>query len=572
MRPALARDHFGATERAASSKETEQEMTPTSRKTSMRGNSIRAALFLLAAALQFSLMGACFGLKDVTRYPADAGPDGGCMVGAATSDFFVDPSADAGPCAFPTIGAAVAAAQSSRAPLPKTVHVPAGTYSAPAETFPIDLRGGISLVGAGRDATIVSGAALARGFQTARNALTQLSRSGPVYATFLVGDTQNASEISNLSIELPPGMPIDGREAIVCDRGNASQVPPTPNTTVGGVSIDGFEVGVRVTASGLPPNSPSSGCNLEFESSLVQNGWYGVVADGILANGGSSQPVSVRLENENTFLNMDTGGTSYPYLLNGAGLVTCDAVTGVVVKNNYFKQDPGQTGDWGIYATATDATYGSPGFDIEDNDFGPLTNGGIWLWGDVLVDKLVNNKFHDISMQKNYGLGFLAIGLLVKSDAGNLQGPFPIIRYARGNSFIGNDVGVDFRSAYTALPSNGASLHFDFGTATEAGNNIFSCNSAPTVIAGAGAGADVQMEFQTQQPVVTLPFEGNVWDHVPPTVSTGSWKPNVPGAAPPGVDIWLAGADAGLLGGNVDPANGTVVDVGPCPAGRVAGP
>ncbi len=440
----------------------------------------------------------------------------------------------------------------------RTIHVPAGTFTVPAETFPIDLRGGISLVGAGR-ATIVEGAGSTT-FAAPQNVLGPLSVAAQVQATLLVGDATKSSRLAALSIQPPAGQAIDGLEAIVCDRGNAGPSAPAPNTLVSGVAIAGFEVGVRVTTSG---SGAQSGCNLDLGSSEVKNGSYGVVADGLAdGTGAAVQPVTVRLEN-NTFLDIDITGGGYPHVLNGAGLATCDAVTGVVVTGNRFAQDT-MLGDWGIWAVR-DGAYDTPGFDIENNEFGPLTNGGIWLWGNVTVDRLVNNRFHDISMAPAAENGWLASGLLVYADVGFQPGPFPLVRYARGNSFFANDVGVDFRSAYTALPGNAAGL--DFGTAQDPGNNTFRCNSAPAVLAPA-AGSDVRMEFRTAVPVVAVPFEGNLWDHAPPSVSTASWT-----AAPPGTDVWLAATDAGApMGGSFDFANGTTVATPPCPPGRVAGP
>jgi hypothetical protein len=557
-------------------------MLPMSRTRNALGGSARAALFILLGAMQCSLLGACFGLKQTpggdagaeaaSEYEAgseeSSAPDAGCMPNGQATDFYVDPSANAAPCSFPTITAAVSAAQSSIM-TPRTIHVPAGTFTTPGETFPIDLRGGISLVGAGQGATTVIGAGRTT-FIPAQNTRTWLSRAATVQATFLVGDPEKASTISGLSLQPPAGRAIDGLEAIVCERGNASQQPPAPNTTVDHVRIEGFEVGVRVTTLGggsVPSRpGPNSGCNLQLTLSTLKNGYFGVVADGVGIGTVDVQPVSFDLEN-NVFLNMDIGGSQF-LAMNGAGLATCNAVAGPVIKNNQFLQEPQKFTDWGIWAV-TNTVYELSGFDIEGNSFGPLTNGGIWLWGTVNVKRLVNNKFHDISMEPAANLGWLAAALLMNADVANGPGPFPVVSYARQNEFTGNDIGVDFRSLFTQLPSNGASLTFDFGTASDKGQNTFSCNSAPASLQTFGAGADVIMEFRTPEPVVTVPFEGNFWDHHPPTVGTSSW---VPPSTPVGTDVWLA-ADAGvLMGGNIDSDGATAVTPGPCPSGRVAGP
>jgi hypothetical protein len=150
-----------------------------------------------------------------------------------------------------------------------------------------------------------------------------------VYATILAGDAERSSQISGLTMALPPGE-VSGTEAIVCDRGNAARSPRPPNALVSHVEIHGFEVGVRVTWSG----PPLSGCNLSLTSSSIHDGWFG-----------------------------------------------------------------------------------------ERNDFGPLTTGGIGLWGPIIVDELLDNSIHDNSMVAGFHFGVPDGPLLDTADASTASTP-----------------------------------------------------------------------------------------------------------------------------------------------------
>src|SRR5579859_5679536 len=153
-----------------------------------------------------------------------------CPPVTTASDFYVVPSGDAEACnTFSTIAAALQAARSSTAAQRSTIHLAAGTYSDQAE-FPIDLRGGISLQGSGKD-SILAGSGPATVLPPA-NQYFALSNAPAVSATILVGDPEKTSQISGVSIDMAPGGAMAGTEAIVCDRGNAATTPPSPNTVV----------------------------------------------------------------------------------------------------------------------------------------------------------------------------------------------------------------------------------------------------------------------------------------------------------------------------------------------------
>jgi hypothetical protein len=152
----------------------------------------------------------------------------------------------------------------------------------------------------------------------------------------------------------------------------------------------------------------------------------------------------------------------------------------------------------------------------------------------------------------------------------------PYIAYARSNTFVGNDVAVDFRSDTQALSSDPA-LRSDFGTAIDPGHNEFRCNSAPSnLVAGGYSGGDVWMDLRlpAAEPVV-VPFQGNVWDHAPPTVLF--W--NGSQAVPDGIDemVYATPTDGGtdgassLVWGALDSANATTTAF-TCPGANVPGP
>jgi hypothetical protein len=212
--------------------------------------------------------------------------------------------------------------------------------------------------------------------------------------------------------------------------------------------------------------------------------------------------------------------------------------------------------------------YDPIGIDIEDNVVGPLLNEGIALFGKVAVKSLLRNKVQGVSMQEAPGYGWLGIGLSL-----GLEGypDVPFVALARDNVFIGNDVGVDFRSTTDALDPSRMS---DFGTATSPGGNRFQCNSGWAVD---NAGGDVFMQMRVNVPApAVVPFEGNIWDHKPPTTD---FAPDTAPTYPRGIDVLEyavpSGADGGgppqLLGGAIDTAGATTMSI-PCPPNRVAGP
>jgi hypothetical protein len=481
------------------------------------------------------------------------------------TDFYVDKSADAGACAFATLGAAAAAASASTAPS-RTIHLAAGTYSvATGESFPIVLRG-ISLVGAGESQTVLTGTGL-WDVPIPTNATSWLTGTNMVVATLVVGDVTQVT-ISGLSLTQDSAT-MAGTEAIVCDRGT-NGTSADPKVAVTHVTTDGFEIGLRVTWSSLP----LSGCSVSVTSSSFKNGWFGIASDGAVdpTSRATRQGVAIQVGDgtpagANTFLNMSVPPTAplQAPAYSGAGISVADAVT-AVVRGNRFLQDSTSIADMGILIEQGGPYHSPSGITIDGNEFGPLANAGVELSGTVVVDSLVGNSFHDISMQQLTGAGWLGVALEMDDSANQF---FPVVTHARGNTFFGNDVGVAMRAYYAG--SVPAGFLSDFGNATDSGGNTFRCNSAAAAVQPFGGGADVVTDMAQPQPMLVLPFEGNVWDHAPPTQTVGSPE----SAEPIGVDVFsVSMADAGLaVDPTIDVGHASTTDGGPpCPAGNVAGP
>ncbi len=156
------------------------------------------------------------------------------------------------------------------------------------------------------------------------------------------------------------------------------------------------------------------------------------------------------------------------------------------------------------------------------------------LSGPVVVDPLSGNTFHEVTSAGSMQ-GWPAIGLLLLCDSS----AFPTVR-VRGNSFLGNDNGVQIRTGFDCSP-----LTLDFGTAHDPGGNTFRCNSSLAADASSGLSADFGVYVPNAPPGSSVPCEGNAWDHAPPT-----------------------GDDLVATGPSVDTANAVAGSAPACPAGR----
>ena len=418
--------------------------------------------------------------RDASDNPADASTDsivdvGGDATGEVASDvsagdasdFYVRMLPPDGGTMYPTIREALSAANASSAQN-CTIHLGAGTYSE-GEVFPLVLRNGLSLVGAGPSTNLLgTGPAGVLPPPVPRGS----AAANDVAATILVGDAAKASTVAHLSIQSPLAN-APGSDGIVCDRGTTAGPGPTPaNTLIDDVTLDGFPIGLNVMSS----PSPRSGCAARLTRSTVKNGSFGVVAAGW--SSGYVQLVSVQLgdgtaDGGNVFQNLQENPGA---LGTGAGLVSLDAVTGVQVVHNTFVGS-----DQAIWVAQTTASSPSSGMNIENNDIGSMTMSGFRIWGPTVISKLMGNTFHDVTTVP-VNAPYVGPALALQSNG---TPALPTVVTARGNSFFGNDVGVFVRSS-DSIPS----ATVDFGTSTDPGGNAFRCNASP-VPRNNGSGGDV---------------------------------------------------------------------------------
>ena len=466
------------------------------------------------AAFGAAASAGCFALKSDAPIPLDPAAN------PPQSDFYVDPSgALAG--SYLTITEAIVAANASGADA-KVIHVSPGNYRAPSETFPLVLRDGVSLEGSSMGDTSILGTGPI-------DVAPPPNSTTPVSAAIVIGDAVKASHITHITFPQVASKP-DGQEAILCDRGNAGTDAPE-NVVIDDAHFRGFEVGVRVMA--LPG---TSGCHVRITRSTFEDGFYGVLAQGIVHDDGS--PVSVvsvhlgdgSLQGGNSFTRLRIGLGNLAGL-NGSGLCALPGSVGVTASHNTFSH-----GDRGITIVQGRGGDRTHGVTIDHNDFGFLEMTGLVLHGNTTLATITNNHFHDIaeSAEASALVGPLAgTGFVAQVYDG-----FGAI-LARGNTFETCSIGVQILATQGAASLNDADLlRIDFGSPSTAGNNVFRCNSSTQAEANSGSGStsggDVFFAAATTGST-SLNFEGNTWDHVPPTAEVGV------SSVDPGIDILAQG-------------------------------
>ncbi len=428
---------------------------------------------------------------------------------ANSADFYVDATSFAagtgtGSCPFQTITAALTAANASTA-ANKTIHVAAGTYDAAlGETFPLVLRKGISLAGAGAATTTIKGTG-ALDHSAAGGTLNGASYN----VTILTGDTTGTSTISGLTLTSTLMTPMGGYLGVFCDQGNAANTTsapppsplPTPTTVLSSVTIGpNYDYGI---IGGTTTTPALAGCNIKVVGSTITGNNNGMWVVGCGAGTGKIS-VAAALGDGTA-----TGGNSFVSNKNGAGggvgVVGWDCVSPLTFDNNVFDGD-----DNGINVTnhsgpaGGDATLPQPDvYEVRNNSFKNLTGVGLQADRGVLIDQLLGNTFTNIST----GAGGATNAVALRFTTTNSQ-----VTKARNNSFIGNDVGVeaDVNPFVATTRPN-----FDWGTAADPGNNVFACNSSAHT---GGMGSDFFFAVATGS-TVTIPLQGNKWDHVPPMTS-----------------------------------------------------
>ncbi len=430
------------------------------------------------------------------------------------SDFYVDGKAVASPtgslgCPYPTIGAALAPAGSSSAAM-KTVHIAAGTYGA-NEVFPIIVRNGISLAGAGASTTTIQG----QGSFNAHAEFSQLDYT--VQTTILIGsDGAGAAPAQTLSgvTLIPSPAPPANSYGVICDRGNAvprtSPSPsPAPNVTLKGLTIGpGFSIGVIDTNS-HPSAGAESACNLLVVGSTFTGLRVGIWALGAGLNNlnDSSHDVALQVGDgsatgANHFTNIhDPNGTGYPFGggANGAlGVNAWDGVSPCILWGNTF-----DSSDAGVSFSEHPNDHL---LRMVGNTLSGLGNYGVIIGNSAVLDMFSGNVISGVGGGPGTLSGFGHCALCMGSNT-NQTGS--TMRKARNNQLVGNEVGVE-------VSGNGitAARTMDFGTAADPGGNTFSCNSNGT------NGADVYFHLSSASDATVLQMVGNSWDHAVPSTTS----------------------------------------------------
>jgi tRNA A-37 threonylcarbamoyl transferase component Bud32 len=410
-------------------------------------------------------------------------------------------------CPVTTITAALALAGEDG---DKVIHVAAGRYDATlGERFPLVVRGGLSLAGAGAEQTIVAGTGEAP-LAPEVGGLSQDPGDPAPRAALLLGDTRRETRVSGITFRSTSPAPLVREKGILCLRGNLTSftgAAPPPNTHLAGVKLEGFGTAVVAHFAVAPE---ARGCNLEVVDAEIARGLTGVWQLGCGERSGYRAPTGVRVD-RTAFVDLrESGGT-------GIGILVWDCARRLEVRRSTFSQ-----GDGGVLVIRHGEEPAAQVV-IEGNRFDDLTRFGVRLERAAVIDLLADNMF---SLDRRGGMAVRAPAVVL-DQRGQPPPGFPEILRARGNRFHDNGTGVEVRGE-GQIPLG---TRIDFGTPEDPGGNHFICNSARA--GGAAAGFDVLVALKGA-PLSRLSFAGNVWDHAPPTV-------RLLGAAENGTDVVVAG-------------------------------
>jgi parallel beta-helix repeat protein len=387
-------------------------------------------------------------------------------------------------CPFARISDAVAAVPGPGT----TIIVAAGTYA--GESFPIDLRGGTSLIGAGAGVTIVDGIGP---YDPAADGGFLKRFLEPWQVSFLIGDPQLPSRLSGVTVRnssavAPPAWGL----GVVCNRGNTPRTGPipSPNTVVDHVAVEAlYEVGMVVT------NQDNSACNLSLVSSTISGSHCGLWSTGytdaldlppvaLQVGDGSSDGGNQFTQIRDPIACQTTDPQAVPTIQcgnSGSAIYLFGNERQVIIRGNRIN-----SGDIGLVS----APYGTVPEHVvfDDNQLQELRY-GIQLHFSSSVDEMNGNQISSCDQ---------AVALYDSSQV-----------RARGNSIVGNKTGV-----YINANPVGDQRVIDFGTPADPGANRIHCNSSLNMSA---TGFDVGLQLQA--PNGTLWLAGNFWDHLPPSLS-----------------------------------------------------
>jgi hypothetical protein len=385
---------------------------------------------------------------------------------------------------------------------PRRVYVGPGVYDESlGERFPIEIPMDVLVEGAGSDKTIISGLGFSQ---------MEVNRDvrGEYMSTIVMGHEEFVRRIANVSLRPGNRLPQMRTFGVFCKRGNAPQTweaPVQPNAMIHGVDIAGaYTSGVDV----------SIGCNLALTSSKISDSEYGVTAEGCFGQWRYGYP-ALELGD-----GTPGGGNEFENIKasdNWAAAVYSRSCARVSATYNYFHDS-----NVGILLGGAAAyVEGADHAIIENNRFEDLDHAGVFLHGGrVVVDSLSGNRFERISTELHEDP---PVGVGLASVSYDDEEPLPQVLRARNNTFRLNDVAVNIQGVSPLTLER----IIDFGTTESPGGNVFSCNS--TGATSWIAGGDVRLDVPNADGV-TLPFAGNMWDHLPPSRGETSESADANGA------------------------------------------
>ena len=430
------------------------------------------------------------------------------------TEFYVDASSNSvtgsAACPVKTITRALDLASTSTSTGMKTIHLSAGVYDAAlGEVFPLRVPGAVSVVGAGAAKSFIRGIA------------PWQEDEAIILATVVAGSSNKATTIAGVSLRpgVYAGTVAAGTEhvGVFCERGD---------TTVRGAQIGpGYVEGVKVDNNTATESGTITVTSSAFDGADSPLSW----ASGVFAAGHGCGSVWGRVELRTQALrpikvtvgdDAAGGGNVFSHFGRPSYEVwVTGCVSTVTVTGNTFRD-----GMIGALIEVGDVD-GAPRANVSfsKNVFDGVGE-GISFQASKATVTLTDNTFRAISAAP----GATAPGVAVDVMRGDRPGmlALPSVLRARGNHFVGNDVGVKISGALDST-----------STIDLAGNNEFRCNSAPA--SGGFTGADVWIT-SANSGGGSIALGGNLWDRATPTVTTAA-------SFADGTDIALAATPAPVV-------------------------
>lgn len=410
---------------------------------------------------------------------AGAAGDGGCApLGLDPDAVYVDAAVASGgtgvaACPLRTITAGLAALAASGASS-RALYVAPGTYDvALGEVFPLRASFGVSIIGAGAGVTKIVG-----GADVSVDPL-----GGSLQGTYSLTVLSTTTEPVRLTgVTLQPGASTSAAVGVLCAAGNAPQVDPPPSPfPEPNLVIDGAVLGPGYPHALLVTNSASSGCNARITGSTLRGPGIGVLAFGCGYGIEQGPTVAVQVGDgsaagANTIMDGDYAGVALWGCVEHAR----------VLRNEVFGGKVGiHVDEFRTYVSADLLPI------VSGNHVHDCTQRGL-----LLDNPLVRATVDDNVIERVSGpAGSTARGLAIAAGRAAIRG--------RRNRVVGNDVGLWIKGGTV-----------DFGTPTDPGDNVFSCNSAAQLASTPGYDVGALGSYA---PGAVVSLAGNAWDVAPPS-------------------------------------------------------